>query len=455
MFDASIGACILAAGKGTRMHSNRPKVLQELLQEPMLHYLYASLDPVFPDSVFSVIGFEAGQVQDAFPEREAASFILQAEQLGTGHALQCALPTLQERNLEYVLLVNGDTPLFTARHAKDFVQGCLDKKLDLGFLTLTLEDPGSFGRVLRRDNRAVGIIEAKDYDVALHGPEPKEINSGIYFFRLESIAPLLGRLQNENKSGEYYVTDLVALAVDAGLEVEGISGGSDPQLLGVNSPAELVEAEDFLRKQINASLLQQGVLIRQAESVRISMFAEIAPGVQITGPCEIYGRSVVDSGVVIESHCVIRSSEVQQGAHIKSFCHLEQAVVGPRCQVGPYARLRPAAVMEEDARAGNFVEIKKSVLGKGAKASHLTYLGDAEVGEGCNIGAGTITCNYDGQNKHRTVIGKGAFIGSNSALVAPVVVGDNALVAAGSVITEEVPPRAVAFGRSRQVNKER
>lgn len=455
MTDSSIGACILAAGKGTRMHSALPKVLMALLHEPMLAFLYQELDPLFSERLFTVIGHEADMVRAAFPQRENSSFILQDRQLGTGHALQCAWEKLRTAGLSHVLVVNGDTPLLERNKVEIFIKQCFKHDADLAFMTLSLADPGAFGRVLRKNGEVEAIIEAKDYDPALHGPEPREVNAGIYLLRLESLEPLLQRLDNKNKSGEFYITDLIGLAKEHGLRVFGQDMGDDPSLLGINSPLELVRAEELLRGRIVLQWLERGVCIRQPESVRIGPRVRLEPGVQLCGPCELYGETVIAGQSMVDSHCVLQDSRMEEHCHIKNFSHLEQAHVGAHCQVGPYARLRPGAVLEQDARVGNFVEVKKSRLGRGAKAGHLTYLGDAEVGAGSNIGAGTITCNYDGTNKHRTLIGEGAFIGSNSSLVAPVRIGESALVGAGSVITEDVPAGSLALGRGRQINKRR
>lgn len=455
MIENGIGACILAAGKGTRMHSPLPKVLMTLLNEPMLACLYATLDPLFADRVFTVIGHCASDVRATFPKRDPDRFIHQKEQLGTGHALQCAWQAMRDAGLSHLLVANGDTPLMSSQAALGFVTSCRERGADLAFMSLTLPEPGAYGRVVRKNGDVAAIIEAKDFDPAVHGPETGEINAGIYLLHMDAIAPLLDKLQNDNKSGEYYITDLVGLAVEQGLTVHGQDMGNEPSLLGINSPQELVDAEELMRSRIVSDWLQQGVCIRQRESVRIGPNVILEPGVQLCGPCELYGATSIARGSEVASHCVIMDSRVGEGCRIKSFSHLEQAEVHEGCQVGPYARLRPGTLLEAEAKVGNFVETKKTRLGRGAKASHLTYLGDAQVGAGCNIGAGTITCNYDGANKHVTCIEDDAFIGSNTSLVAPVTIGQKALVAAGSVITHDVPPNGLAFGRARQTNKDR
>lgn len=459
-----LDALILAAGKGTRMPSPRPKVLQTLLGESMLGLVYtalASLSEV--ERVLTLVGYEADLVRaetercarrlarrDLRPE-EGVVCIEQTEQRGTGHALLTALPEL-EKGCGRVLVVNGDMPLLPPGALRHFMAEA--GNAEVAFLTLMLNEPGVYGRVMRDvAGRAVAIVEAKDYVEAEHGRAPHEINTGVYLLNVDAARRLLPALTTDNKSGEYYITDLVKLAVAAEMRVRGVAVREDgAALLGVNNPAELAAAEASLQRRRVAELLASGVILHAAEAVRVGPFARVEPGAELFGPCEIYGDSRVEGGALVESHCVLRDVVVGAGARVRSFCHLEDAVVGSRCQVGPYARLRPGAVMEEDAHLGNFVEMKKARLGKGAKANHLAYLGDAEVGPGANVGAGTITCNYDGRNKHRTVIGPGAFIGSNTALVAPVTVGAGALVGAGSVITKDVPDGALAVGRGRQVN---
>lgn len=447
----TLGVLILAAGKGTRMHSDKPKVLQPMLGEPMLRYVFDALVPLAGENLWTVIGHGADTVRALFPAGPSR-FILQERQLGTGHALQTAWPDLEKSGVTHVLVVNGDTPLITSEAMRSFTNAALAEGSDLAFLTVTPDDAASFGRVLRKNGRVAAIIEAKDYNVAEHGPCPKEINSGIYFLRLASMAPLLPKLQNINKSGEFYITDLVELAVAAKLRVSGIEGGNDMALLGVNTPPELVAAEETLRDRFVRRFLDAGALIHAPSLVRLGPDAVLEPGSSVTGPCELYGKSRVAQGARVSSHCYLENTAVFQGATVHSFCHLVGAEIGPNCITGPFARMRPGAVMEEGAHLGSFVEMKKSRLGKGAKANHLAYIGDAVIGAGSNIGAGVITCNYDGKNKHATVIGENAFIGSNASLVAPVRIGDNAFVGAGSVITKEVPENKLGIGRSRQVN---
>lgn len=446
-----IGALILAAGKGTRMRSERPKVLHTLLGEPMVWYVYQALEGLVPgDAVWTVVGHGVQQMRAAFPGR-TPGFVLQERQLGTGHALQTAWPALGEAGVDTLLVVNGDTPLVPRAALEVLLEAFHARRPALALLTVDLPDPGAFGRVVRDPGGDVAaIVEARDYDPAAHGPESGEINSGIYALDVAAVAPLLPRLDNSNASGEFYITDLVGLATRAGLPVLGVRAGADPQLLGVNSPAELARAEELLRARIVEGLLEAGVMVHQPGAAVVGPRAVLEPGCEISGPCEILGTTRVAAGASVGAQTWIRDSDIGPGALVRPFCHIEGAQVGPDCQIGPFARLRPQAVTEEGARVGNFVEMKKARLGPGAKAGHLSYLGDAQVGAGANIGAGTITCNYDGKNKHLTVIGQDAFIGSNTALVAPVRIGDRALVGAGSVITRDVGDDMLALERSRQ-----
>lgn len=453
MYDTHTAALVLAAGKGTRMHSPRPKVLQEILGEPMLHYVYQALTPLFGDHVRTVVGHGRDEVAQRFPAF-ADGFIVQADQLGTGHALMESFEELERMGCENVFVANGDTPLMGSAPLEGFLEATTrDMQADVAFMTITLKNPGSFGRVIRtKEGQVRAIVEAKDYDIAEHGPMTGEVNAGLYLLRLAAIKDLLGELTKENKSGEYYITDLVGLGVKRGRVVIGYNCGSDPNLMGVNSPKELVQAEFSLRKRIVSDWLDNGVIIHAPESAVIGPRVTLEPGAELHGPLELYGSTHVAQGATVQSNTRLEDSHVEAGALIRAFSHLEQARVGRDCIVGPYARLRPQAELLPGAKVGNFCEVKKATIGSGAKVNHLTYVGDADIGSGVNVGAGTITCNYDGTNKHRTVIKDNAFIGSNTALVAPVTVGEGSLVAAGSVITKNIPDGNLGVARGKQTN---
>ncbi|MFP5239152.1 MAG: bifunctional UDP-N-acetylglucosamine diphosphorylase/glucosamine-1-phosphate N-acetyltransferase GlmU [Acidobacteriota bacterium] len=450
----TVGALVLAAGKGTRMYSEEPKVLRTLLGEHMLGYVLDSLKPGFDDRIHVVVGFRAESVRKAFPQLEGR-FVLQERQLGTGHALQCAWNDITAAGYEYVLVVNGDVPLATSDELEGFVARACADQADVAFLTIQLSDAGAYGRVVRHASGHAAIVEAKDYDEAVHGAATGEINAGVYLLRVATVEHVLFSLSNANRGGEFYITDLAELVAKNGGKVQAVCRGRDVNLLGINNARELIEAEEALRSRIVESWLDRGVVIRQPGSVRIGPHVTLTPGCEICGPCDILGESVVQAGAVVEPHCFVKNSRIGPRCVLRAFSHAESAQMDQDSQAGPYARLRPGAVMREDSRVGNFVEMKKAELGAGAKASHLTYLGDAEIGPGVNVGAGTITCNYDGKNKFKTVVKAGAFIGSNTALVAPVTVGENALVGAGSVITMDVPDGGLALARGRQVNKQR
>lgn len=444
----SSAALILAAGKGTRMRSQRPKALQTILGSPMLAYSAAAARALFKDRVFVVAGHGAEEIRKEFPD---LPLIIQEPQLGTGHAVQCALETLSP--FSQVLVLNADAPLISPAWLSDFISRA--GGADIAFASIQLPEPGSYGRVVRKEGELLGIVEAKDYNPAQHGQVTGEVNAGVWLFKTEALKSLLPMLTSQNRSGEYYLTDLARLGLEKGLVVKGVQCGEDPDLMGINTPLELAAMEERLRVKIAANLLAAGVIIHAPQLLRASPFSRVEPGAEISGPCEIYGDCRIHSGARIDSNCVLENAEVMPGARIRSFSHISSAKIGEGAVVGPYTRLRPGAVLRRNSHAGNFVELKNAELGEGAKANHLSYLGDARVGEGANIGAGTITCNYDGKNKSHTDIGAGAFIGSNTALVAPVSIGGGAVVGAGSVITKDVPDGELGIARARQRNLRR
>ncbi len=447
--EKKIGALVLAAGKGTRMYSTTPKVLQELLGLPLLWYVYENTRQVVNSGIWTVVGYGREQIVSRFPDQQ---FLVQEKQLGTGHALQGAWETLRAAGLDYVLVCNGDTPLVSPDTLRSFINQALATEQELAFLSLQLENPGSYGRVIRNQaGQITGIVEARDFDPQRYKGQKNEVNSGIYLLHCEKTGPLLARLDNHNAQQEYYITQLVELALQAQLQVQAVYAGNSAELMGINTARELIEAEEFLRNTLVQRFIEAGVRIRNHSQVRISPQTRIAPGVDICGPCEIYGSSNIEAGTVIASHCVLNN--VHLGAcQIRPFSHIDEAEIGTKSIIGPFSRIRPGTCLEDDVRVGNFVEIKNSRLRSRAKAGHLTYLGDSEIGTDVNIGAGTITCNYDGQKKHKTTIANGAFIGSNTALVAPVEVGEQAIIGAGTVVTQKVPEKHLCIARVRQTN---
>ncbi|MGE4264798.1 MAG: bifunctional UDP-N-acetylglucosamine diphosphorylase/glucosamine-1-phosphate N-acetyltransferase GlmU [Desulfovibrio sp.] len=453
MAHANTIAVILAAGKGTRMHSDKPKALQTLLGETMLRYVADAAAQV-ASRIITVVGHREDLVRKAHPEL-ADGFALQAEQKGTGHALQAAWDQVRASGAAHCLVLNADAPLVTVQDLEELL-GTAREGADIAFLSTVLPDAGAFGRVLRSSDGAVtGIVEAKDFDPARHGADTGEVNTGIFCLAVGAVEQGLFSLTNANRAGEYYITDLVGHGVVSGLKVHALKREAALDLLGVNSPLELAAAEERLRSAIVLRLLEAGVILHHPDSIAVGPHAVVEPGAELTGPCRIMGASRISRGAKVGAFCQITDSVLEPDSEAREFCHLEGAHLFPGSVAGPYARLRPGAEVQDNARVGNFVEMKKAVLGPGAKASHLTYLGDAQVGAGANIGAGTITCNYDGTHKHLTQIGAGAFIGSNTALVAPVRVGAGALVGAGSVITKDVPDQALGIARAKQSNLER
>lgn len=449
----ALGFLILAAGKGTRMHSDQPKVLQKILDTPLLGYVYAALRHEPADKIWTVIGHQAEMVRQAFAH-EGRVFVEQREQLGTGHALAVAWPEISKQDFDYLCVINGDTPFVPLEIIRDLSEQCAKNSAAMGFVTLVLDNPQGYGRVLRSDNGSVlGIVEEKDFDRTVHG-EICEVNSGIYVFDMRRCGPLLDKLDQNNAQQEFYITQLLTLCTQMDLPVIGLEYSLATDLRGINSPRELVEVEESIRAKIVVAWQEAGVIIRNGSSVFIGPDVQIEAGVEIMGPCEIYGSSFVGRGSQLQSHCWLRNVQLR-ACQIKSFSHIEGAVILDNAVVGPFARLRPGTEIEEHVRVGNFVEVKKSILHAGAKAGHLTYLGDSEVGPDVNIGAGTITCNYDGMHKYRTEIKAGAFIGSNTALVAPVIVGARSVVGAGSVVTKDVPDESLCVARARQVNLDR
>ncbi|MFW6235544.1 MAG: bifunctional UDP-N-acetylglucosamine diphosphorylase/glucosamine-1-phosphate N-acetyltransferase GlmU [Desulfovibrionales bacterium] len=441
---------VLAAGKGTRMHSPKPKVLQEILNRPLLWYVHRTMASVLPE-IFIIVGHCAEEVEATLLS-PPPTWIRQQEQLGTGHALQIAWNSLKQGDGSLTLVVNGDAPLLTRDELTLLIEENQRQNADLTFLSMELDDPGGYGRVVRNNEGALeAVIEAKDFDSSVHGAPSGEVNAGIYLLQNDRLAPLLSRLTNDNRQGEFYITQLIDLCIAEGLTVTAVkSSTGNANLMGINTPQELVLSEEQLRSRIVRQWMQEGVVIRNHDQVRIGPEVLLEPGADITGPCELYGTTHVARGARIESHCWVNDAGIGPETVIRSFSHVDGAEVGTGCTIGPFARVRPGTIIADSARVGNFVEIKKSVLGKGSKASHLTYLGDAQVGENVNIGAGTITCNYDGCKKHVTTIENDSFIGSNTALVAPVVVGKGSIIGAGSTITKNVDKETLAVARSRQ-----
>lgn len=445
------GVLLLAAGKGTRMRSKTPKVLHLLLQEPILYYpLKAALDAGFSASAV-VVGYAGeaveGWVKENFPD---TAIIWQKEQRGTGHAAKLAQEWWSA--CENVLVLAGDAPLVTPETLRFFAERHEGHNNDCSFLSFELEDPTGYGRVIR-ENNSVRVVEHKDAtetERKIH-----EVNSGMYIFRTDALAAVIDQLTCSNAQGEYYLPDALSLIAVRGGRVEAVHAENSEEFLGINDQIQLAHASRLMRDRILFSLMRErGVRCMDPSSVWIGPKVKIGADVTIHPSVQLWGETIVEDGVFIGSFTVLRNAVVRANANIKGSVCLNDSTIGPRASAGPFAFMREHGELLENAHMGRFVEIKKSVVGKDSKVPHLSYIGDAEIGENTNIGAGTITCNYDGEKKNRTKIGRDCLIGSDTMFVAPVEVGDEVSTAAGSVITNHIPDGALGVGRARQTNIE-
>jgi bifunctional UDP-N-acetylglucosamine pyrophosphorylase / glucosamine-1-phosphate N-acetyltransferase len=444
---------IMAAGKGTRLKSRRAKVLHEIAGKPLLaHVINAAIKIVPAQDVHVIVGHQAEQVQKAVAHM-GVRFVLQAEQRGTGHAIMCARD--QVKDYENILVLSGDVPLIrpeTIASVRDFH---LAKKAAMTILTAVPDNPFGYGRVIRAtagSDKVKAIVEQKALSKAQINA--REINSGIYAFAAKPLFSNIDRLSTDNAHREFYLTDMAALLVKAKANVVALQAQDAAEVLGANTLAELAFLDAALRLRKCNELMAAGVSIYRPETQVIDPDVNIEPDTIIEPYVQLLGKTSIGSDCRIRSFSVISDSQLGDGVLVRPGCIIDQSKVGSGALLGPYSHLRPQSEIGENAHVGNFVETKKTRLGKGSKANHLTYLGDAEIGEGVNIGAGTITCNYDGVHKHITIIEDGAFVGSDSTLVAPVRIGKQAYVAAGSSITDDVPEGSLALGRARQTTKE-
>jgi bifunctional UDP-N-acetylglucosamine pyrophosphorylase/glucosamine-1-phosphate N-acetyltransferase len=451
--NGKLAVVIMAAGKGTRLKSQRPKVLHEIGGNPLLtHVIAAASKIIAPSEIFVVIGHQAEKVRIAVAATGVA-FVEQAQQLGTGHAIQCAREAIQ--GYENILVLSGDVPLIRPETIEQLWQFHQAQHAAMTILTAAPDDPTGYGRIVRKslDSPQVeAIVEQK----ALTSEQQSigEINSGIYAFQTAPLLAHLDRLNANNANKEVILTDMAGLLGAAGQRVVAIQAAEAIEVLGANTIAELAALDATLRLKTANRLMAEGVTIFRPETCVIDVEVEVAADTVIEPFVQLLGRTRIGGNCLIRSYTVIENCSLADSVLVRQSCILTDSTVANGAKIGPFAHLRPGSEIGEDAHVGNFVETKKTKLGKGAKANHLTYLGDAEVGARSNIGAGTITCNYDGVNKHKTLIGEDAFIGSDSTLVAPVAVGDGAYVGAGSCITKDVPAGALAVGRTRQVIKE-
>jgi bifunctional UDP-N-acetylglucosamine pyrophosphorylase/glucosamine-1-phosphate N-acetyltransferase len=448
----ALASIVLAAGKGTRMKSGLIKVLHPVAGAPMIAWPVEAAREAGSDTIVLVIGHQASAVQAAFRGAADIRYAMQEEQLGTGHAVACALDALAGFR-GTVLILCGDTPLLRAETLKKLLAFHRDKQAAVTVLTTIMDDPYGYGRIVRGAAGVVTrIVEQKD--ASPEEQEIREINSGIYCIDSDFLYANIKGLGNDNAQGEYYLTDLLAMAVQKGLTCLALETPDADEILGINDRVQLAVAGRILRSRINRDHMLNGVTIIDPGNTYIDRGVTIGADTTIHPGCLISGGTVIGGGCLIEGGVSISGCRIGDDCHIKAASVLEDSELGEDVAIGPMAHLRPGTTLGNKVKIGNFVETKKIVMGEGSKASHLTYLGDAEIGCNVNIGCGTITCNYDGVNKHRTVIGDDVFIGSDVQLVAPVSVGRNSLVAAGTTVTIDVPPDSLAISRVPQANKE-
>ena len=441
----NLDVVILAAGQGTRMRSRLPKVLQPLAGRPLLAHVMDMAAGLDDARLHVVYGHGGDQVPARFADRQV-SWVEQAEQLGTGHAVEQAMPGIADDAT--VLVLYGDLPLVRPETADSLIEAATR---GVALLTVRMDDPTGYGRIVRdRDGRVTSIVEQKDADAEERSID--EVNTGLMAVPADRLRDWLSRLDNANAQGEFYLTDIVALAVADRVPVAAVQAGDPEEVMGVNDKVQLAEAEAAVRRRRVDELMEQGATV--ADPARVDVRGKVTCGQDV----------FLDVGVVLEGdvrlgdrarvgpYCIVRDSHIGEGAEIHPYSLVEGAEVGTGCSVGPFARLRPGAQLETGAKVGNFVEVKNSRLGEGSKANHLSYVGDTTVGRDTNIGAGTITCNYDGANKHRTVIGDRVFIGSGVELVAPVEIEEGATIGAGSTISKRAPAETLTVARSRQVS---
>ena len=437
---------ILAAGQGSRMKSALPKVLHAVAGRPMLHHVIATAKQLGAETIHTVIGHGADQVKAVTPET-SVNWVVQSEQLGTGHAVAQALPDLPDD--ARVLVLYGDVPLTRVETLEAMVAD-LDEQT-LGLLTVTLDEPSGYGRIVRNsEDQVTSIVEQKDASETQLAIQ--EVNTGILAVSAKHLKSWLPTLSNANAQGEYYLTDIIAMAVDQGLSISVAQPGDAFEVQGVNNRLQLAELERWYQRREADRLMTEGATL--ADPARIDVRGDLTIGNDILIDVNVVfeGKVSIGSGVSIGPGCVIKDARIADGAQIHAHSVIEGASVGTNAQIGPFARLRPGTELAADTKVGNFVETKKAVVGQGSKINHLSYVGDASLGRNVNVGAGTITCNYDGVNKFRTEIGDNVFVGSNTSLVAPVSISADATIGAGSTITRNVADSELAVARGRQRN---
>ncbi len=441
-----LAAVVLAAGKGTRMKSERAKVLHEIAGQPLLYYPLLAAKEAGCEKISVVVGHQGEEVEAALSELNV-NCVWQTEQLGTGHALLCAADNLKDFSGDLLLLC-GDVPLLTAETVALLLALHRSEKAAVTVLTASLTNPQGYGRILRDGENVAAIVEEKD--ASADERSICEINTGTYVFDSEFVFSVLPQLGKQNAQGEYYLTDVVAAAANAGRKTRALCLTDPNEALGINDRLQLAEANGLMRQRINQQLMLGGVTLVDPQTTYVDSGVEIGtdsilhPGVNILGKTRIGRNCIVEIGVQVDS------SQIADHVHLKSGSVVEESLIGANCNIGPMAHLRAGTELLGDNKIGNFVETKKARLDVKSQASHLTYIGDAEVGKNVNFGCGTITCNYDGVNKHKTIVGDDVFIGSDTQFIAPVRIGSNSLIAAGSTITKDVPSDSLALSRTQQ-----
>jgi bifunctional UDP-N-acetylglucosamine pyrophosphorylase/glucosamine-1-phosphate N-acetyltransferase len=449
---SSLHVLILAAGKGKRMVSELPKVLHPVLFKPMLHHVISTVKSLSSTSISIVVGHGEEQVTESCRAFKDVQFFQQKEQKGTAHAVLQAEPFLKKQS-GTVLVLCGDVILLRAKTLSDFLEFHLKEKNAATLLTAVLSQPTGYGRILREDNHRVLAIR-EERDSSEFERRVTEVNSGIYCFEISELLEVLPLIQTSNQQKEFYLTDAVDILVKKGKSVGAQILSDSKEMTGINDRMALSEVEKILQQRINRSWMEKGVTLRDPQTIWIDSESTIGSDVMIGSGSEIV-RSTLASSVIIESQCHIYDSEINKSSVIKQGSYLEESKVGEGSHVGPYAHLRPGTELQKDVKIGNFVEVKKSTIGEGSKASHLSYIGDAEIGKNVNLGCGFITCNFDGGPvKHKTIIEDEVFVGSDSQTVAPVRLGKGSYVASGTTVTEDVPPDALAMSRGPQNNRE-
>jgi bifunctional UDP-N-acetylglucosamine pyrophosphorylase/glucosamine-1-phosphate N-acetyltransferase len=443
-------ALVLAAGKGTRFKSDKIKVLHPMLGKPMIHLVVDCMFALRPEAVYVVVGHQKDEVmKEEFSK--PVEFIHQKKQLGTAHAVLAAKKILQSNRDKDLLVINGDLTLIRPETLRPMIRQHRREKNALTFLSALMENPTGFGRVTYHDNGLIRIFEEKDAAPAQR--EIKEVNVGVYLFKIEELLKALPKITNKNIKGEFYLTDIIEILSRGKAKVGVYMAPMEQQIIGINDRYELAQAVEILRQRRIISLAESGVTIYDPSTTWIDLDVKIGRDTTICSSVILEGKTVIGQGCMIYPFVHVRNSRIGRDAKILTSTMIEESTIERGAQIGPFTHLRPKSFVKSGAKVGNFVEMKNTVFGRGSKAGHLSYLGDAEIKDNVNIGAGTITCNYDGKKKHKTIIEEGAFIGSGTELIAPVKIGKDAYVGAGSTINKNVSSGALAVSRSKQVEK--